>query len=75
MYRLQLFFNFFWSIIFFRWSLYRASFLWLAVMIIIIILMIKQFRKISPLAAFLQIPYLVWCLFAAYLNLMIYILN
>ena len=75
LYRLQLFFNFFWSIIFFRWSLCLPAFFWLAVMILIIILMIKQFRQISPLAAFLQIPYLVWCLFAAYLNLMICILN
>ncbi|MCB6609499.1 TspO/MBR family protein [[Clostridium] symbiosum] len=75
LYRLQLFFNFFWSIIFFGWSLYLAAFLWLAVMILIIALMIRQFLQISPAAAFLQIPYLIWCLFAAYLNLMIYLLN
>lgn len=75
LYRLQLFFNFFWSIIFFGWSLYLAAFLWLAVMILIIALMIRQFLQISPAAAFLQIPYLIWCLFAAYLNLMIFLLN
>lgn len=75
LYSLQLFFNFFWSLLFFRWKLYLAAFLWLVVMIIIILKMIMEFRQISRAAAFLQIPYLIWCLFAAYLNLMIYLMN
>lgn len=74
-YALQLFFNFFWSIFFFRFDLYLFSFIWLVAMIILIILMIYKFYKIKPLAAYLQIPYLIWCLFAAYLNFMIYSLN
>lgn len=74
-YVLQLFFNFCWSIIFFRFSLYFLAFLWLIVFIILIIKMLKQFYVISPLAAYLQIPYLVWCLFAAYLNFTIFIKN
>ena len=74
-YGLQLAFNFFWSILFFRFSLYGAAFLWLLVMIILITLMIYLFYKIRPLAAYLQIPYLLWCIFAAYLNYMIYQLN
>lgn len=74
-YALQLFFNFFWSIFFFRFDLYLFSFIWLLVMIILIIVMIYKFYKIKPLAAYLQIPYLIWCLFAAYLNFMIYSLN
>ncbi len=74
-YALQLFFNFCWSIIFFRFSLYLLSFLWLIIMIILIYIMIKQFYKISPTAAYLQIPYLLWCIFAAYLNFSIYTMN
>lgn len=74
-YALQLLFNFFWSIFFFRFDLYLFSFFWLLAMIILIILMIYKFYKIKPLAAYLQIPYLAWCLFAAYLNLIIYRLN
>ena len=70
LYFIQLFFNFFWSIFFFGFA-----FLWLLVLIILIALMIYQFHKISPVAAYLQIPYLIWCLFAAYLNFMIYQLN
>ena len=74
-YGLQLAFNFFWSILFFRFSLYGAAFLWLLVMIILIVIMIYLFYKVRPLAAYLQIPYLLWCIFAAYLNYMIYQLN
>ena len=74
-YAIQLFFNFWWSIIFFRFSLFLFAFLWLLSLIAIIIVMIYRFYKIKPLSAYLQIPYLLWCLFAAYLNFMIYRLN
>lgn len=74
-YTLQLFFNFFWSILFFRFAWYLTAFLWLAAMILLIVIMIFRFFSIKPLAAYLQIPYLLWCLFAAYLNLGIYLLN
>lgn len=74
-YALQLYFNFFWSIFFFRFDWYLFAFFWLVAMIILIILMIYKFYMIKPLAAYLQIPYLIWCLFAAYLNFMIYSLN
>lgn len=74
-YTLQLFFNFFWSILFFKFSQFFPSFVWLLLLIFLIIIMILKFYSINPIAAYLQIPYLLWCLFAAYLNLMIYILN
>lgn len=74
-YALQLFFNFCWSIIFFGFSQYFFAFLWLIALIILIIIMIRQFYKINPVAAYLQIPYLLWCIFAAYLNFKIYIMN
>lgn len=74
-YKLQLFFNFIWSILFFRFDLYLFSFLWLLALIVLIAIMIRQFYQISPLAAGLQLPYLLWCMFAAVLNFMIYRLN
>lgn len=74
-YALQLFFNFYWSIIFFRFNLYFTAFVWLLVLIFLIIRMIVQFKQIKAIAAYLQIPYLLWCLFAAYLNFMIFRLN
>lgn len=74
-YGIQLFFNFLWSIIFFGLNQYLLSFLWLIALIVLIVIMIYQFYQINPAAAYLQIPYLIWCLFAAYLNFMIYKLN
>lgn len=74
-YALQLFFNFFWSIIFFRFNLFFTAFVWLLALIFLIIKMIRQFYRIKPIAAYLQIPYLLWCIFAAYLNFMVFRLN
>lgn len=74
-YALQLFFNFWWSIIFFRFSQYLFAFIWLLVLILLIIIMIKKFYSIRPVSAYLQIPYLIWCIPAAYLNYSIYIMN
>ena len=67
--------NFLWSIIFFNMQAYLFAFIWLVLLWIVIAAMILLFRKVSPLAAYLQIPYLLWVTFAGYLNLMIYLLN
>lgn len=74
-YFIQLGFNFFWSILFFQFDLYLFAFVWLIGLIILIVKMILIFKEINPIAGYLQIPYLLWCLFAAYLNFMIYYLN
>lgn len=74
-YAIQLFFNFFWSILFFRFSLYLLALIWLLALILLIIKMIYLFYEIKPLAAYLQIPYLLWCIFASFLNFMIYRMN
>lgn len=74
-YILQLIFNFFWSIIFFGFSQYLLAFFWLLALIIIILIMIYRFYQVNPLAAYLQIPYLIWCLFAAVLNFTIFLMN
>lgn len=74
-YAIQLFFNFFWSILFFGFSQYFLAFLWLLLLIFFIVIMIYLFYQIEPLSAYLQIPYLLWCVFAAYLNFMIFLMN
>lgn len=74
-YTLQLIVNFFWPILFFNYQAFLLSFLWLILLWILIVIMILRFKKICPLAAYLQIPYLIWVTFAGYLNLMIYLLN
>ena len=75
LYCIQLFFNFCWSIIFFVFVLFLFAFIWLIALIFIIIIMIRQFLIVNPLSAYLQIPYLIWCIFAAYLNFSIFLLN
>lgn len=74
-YYLQLGFNAIWSIFFFslKWRLF--AFLWIIILAILIIIMIKKFYGKDKLAGLLQIPYLIWVLFASYLNISIYILN
>ena len=74
-YGIQLFFNFCWSIIFFRFSQYLLAFVWLIILIMLILIMIRNFYKINPVSAYLQIPYLFWCIFASYLNFAIFLLN
>lgn len=74
-YLIQLSFNFFWSILFFNLQRFGLAFLWLIALWLLILLMIRQFRKVDPLAALLQIPYLLWVTFAAYLNFGVWLLN
>ncbi len=75
LYGIQLFFNFFWSIIFFNFRLYVLAFIWLAVLWVAVLFTIILFYRISKASAYLMVPYLIWLTFAAYLNLAIAILN
>lgn len=74
-YAIQLFLNFTWSLIFFNLQNYLFAFIWIVILWIVIFIMIIRFYKVSPLAAYLQIPYLIWVTFAGYLSLMIYLIN
>lgn len=71
----QLGFNFFWSILFFSLQSYGLAFFWLAALWGLILWMILAFRKVDPLAAWMQVPYLLWVTFAGYLNLGVWLLN
>lgn len=71
----SLFFNFFWSIIFFNIRAFLFAFVWLLVLLALIILTIVKYYKINKTAAYLQIPYAVWVTFAGYLNFGIWLLN
>ena len=72
---LQLAFNFFWSILFFNLQAFGAALVWLLILWGLILWMIVTFRKVDPLAAWMQIPYLLWVTFAAYLNYGVWMLN
>ena len=74
-YYTQLIVNLLWSIFFFvfKWRLF--SFIWIILLIILVILMIIKFYSKNRISGLLQIPYLIWILFASYLNLFVYLLN
>lgn len=74
-YAVSLFLNFLWSPIFFTLELRLFALIWLIVLDLVIIFMIWCFYGVNKKAAYLQIPYLLWCLFATFLNYSIYILN
>ena len=71
----QLAFNFCWSIFFFRLQWFGFALLWLAVLWVLILAMLLAFRRVDRPAGWLQLPYLLWVAFAAYLNLGVWLLN
>ena len=71
----QLVVNFFWSPIFFNLQAFGLAFFWLLILWGLVLWMIFTFRKADPIAAKLQIPYVLWLTFAAYLNLGVWYLN
>lgn len=74
-YLLQLAINFTWSIFFFHLRSYGGALLVLLFLLALIIWMILRFRRVDRPAARLQIPYVVWVSFAAYLNAGVWLLN
>ncbi len=71
----QLAFNFLWSIVFFNLQAFAFAFFWLLALWILILWMILSFAKVDKPAAWLQVPYLLWVAFAAYLNFGVWMLN
>ena len=74
-YYLQLGINALWPIIFFilKWRLF--AFFWIILLVIAVAIMIIKFYSKNKVAGLLQLPYLLWTLFATYLNFSFYILN
>lgn len=74
-YYVQLGVNALWPIFFFvaKWRLF--AFIWIIILAILVIVMIVKFYKKNKAAGLIQIPYLIWTIFASYLNIAMYILN
>ena len=71
----QLAFNFFRSILFFKFQAYGPALFWLIALWCLILGMLLAFRTVDRTAGRLQIPYLLWVTFAAYLNLGVWLLD
>ena len=75
LYLLQLGFNFFWSSLFFGLGAWLAAFLWLLLLLGLSLICCLLFWHIDRRAGALLLPYLLWLLFAAYLNLSLWLIN
>lgn len=71
----QLAFNVIWPFLFFQLQRFGLALAWLAALWVLILLMALAFRRVDPLAARLQLPYLLWTAFAGYLNAGVWLLN
>ena len=71
----QLILNFFWPLIFFNAQAYAVAAIWIVILWIAVLMMILKFYPVDPLAAWLQVPYLLWLTFAAYLAFGVWFLN
>ncbi len=75
MWAIQLLLNFVWTAVFFRAHAPAFALLDLAILIAAIVLTMRPFHTIRPLAAWLLAPYLAWTCFALYLNAGVALLN
>ena len=71
----QLIVNLIWPILFFVFKLRLFSSIWIIILLILVINMVIKFYKKDKIIGYSQIPYLLWIMFATYLNIGVYILN
>ena len=74
-YYLQLIINALWSFIFFVFKCRFFAYIWILILDVLVINLIIKFYNKNKTAGLLQIPYLIWILFATILNLVVYLLN
>ena len=72
---LQLVLNALWSVVFFGFHAPWVGVVVIALLIAAILMNIRAFYKIKPVAAWLLVPYLGWVCFATYLTVSIAFLN
>lgn len=74
-YLIQLILNFMWSFIFFTFRLYGISFIWIIILFVFVIITFIKFIKIDKIAGLLLVPYMLWLVFAGFLNFFIWVFN
>lgn len=74
-YGIQLILNSLWTIFFFNLKWFLFSFILVLVILALVIVMTLKYYKINKVAAYVQIPYILWLTFAAILSLNVYLLN
>ena len=74
-YFIHIVFNTTWSIVFFGLHQIFLAFIVLIGLICLIIVLIIKFKRVNFVSYYLMIPYLLWCLYALFLNYNLLILN
>ena len=75
LYYIQLAVNVLWPLLFFRFEWITLAAVWLFLLTLAVFATWRQFRVIDSTAGWLLVPYLLWCLFALYLNVGFVVLN
>lgn len=71
----QLLVNIIWPTIFFQENQFLLAFFWILLLLFLILWTTKSFYEINKISAYLQIPYILWVIFAGILNFLIYRMN
>ena len=74
-YGVTLIFNFVWPLLFFLAKMRLVAFAWLLMLTALVALTCSLFGQIRKAAGLCLLPYLLWTLYALYLNLGTYLLN
>lgn len=75
LYWAQLFVNFLWPVVFFRFNWYGGAVGVIILLDVLVAITMFRFYQIKKAAGYLLAPYLLWILFATYLNIGIALLN
>ena len=75
LYFVNLVFNYLWVVWFFNFKLFLFAYIWLIVLIGITIAMIYFFYRVNKWAGIINVPYLVWLVFASIINIFVFYLN
>ena len=75
LYAAQLVVNVLWTVFFFRFDALLLSAFWLVFLLALVALTALRFERTSPGAGKLLVPYLLWLLFALYLNVAAWVVN
>lgn len=71
----QLLLNFFWPIVFFNFRAFLAAFILLLVLFIFVAITVSTFYKTRKSSGIILIPYLLFLIYAGYLNFGVWFLN
>ena len=74
-YFIHILFNTTWSVVFFAFHNILLALINLMILISLITVLILRFRKVNYLSSYLMIPYLLWSIYALFLNYNLLILN